>query len=96
MIQSLSFKLSQHDHKSRLIIILHIISLHRNCFKMGVCGYREINTKDHSHAFDVMPPDTEALKSVALPILSFYVLLSDIKIKKCSYVRVGVFRILFP
>ena len=54
---------------------------------MGVCGSATFDKlKDSSARFDVEPSDTESLKAVTLPTLAFYVLLSDIKIKKTSCV----------
>lgn len=63
---------------------------------MGVCGNKNINSRYNQHAFDVIPADTEAFKNINLPTLSFYVLISDIKIKKCLYVIVSLFRISSP
>jgi len=42
--------------------------------------------------YDIEPPDTETLKKHDLPILDFYVLISDVKVKKCNTVRYHSFR----
>ena len=56
---------------------------------MGVCGSASFGKlKDNSASFDIEPADTESLKGQSLPTLAFYILLSDLKIKKCSYVHV--------
>jgi len=56
---------------------------------MGVCGSASFDKlKDNSARFDIEPADTESLKGQAIPTLAFYILLSDLKIKKCSYVDV--------
>ena len=60
---------------------------------MGVCGSATFDKlKDSSARFDVEPSDTESLKAVTLPTLAFYVLLSDIKIKKTSCVSLELLR----
>jgi hypothetical protein len=55
---------------------------------MGTCGNSEKKPyHDKQTPYDSEPADTESLKNVTLPTLAFYVLLSDIKIKKCNYVH---------
>lgn len=56
---------------------------------MGVCSSltHSSSSKKLAEAYDIVPVDTVALKNIALPTLSFYVLISDIKIKKCNRVN---------
>jgi methyl coenzyme M reductase subunit C len=58
---------------------------------MGNCGTCISNDKmilrSKTSRFDIEPADTESLKKQELPILDFYVLISDVKIKKCNIVR---------
>jgi hypothetical protein len=52
---------------------------------MGVCGSATFDKlKDNSARFNIEPTDTDSLKGQALPTLAFYVLFSDLKIKKCN------------
>lgn len=54
---------------------------------MGICGPNKSSSlRERTVAFDIVPPDTESLSNVQLPQLTFYMLISDIKLKKCSYV----------
>jgi len=55
---------------------------------MGACTIsKNDNFKEKNIAYDLIPYDTESLNNVLLPKLTFYVLLSDIKIKKCPHVH---------
>lgn len=54
---------------------------------MGTCVSQFKGRKsDTTEQYDSIPTDTPSLKAITLPTLAFYVLISDIKIKKCTYV----------
>ena len=54
---------------------------------MGACSTATTETpKEKGTRYDEEPADTASLKKVTLPTLLFSVLLSDIKIKKCTHV----------
>lgn len=63
-------------------------------FVMGVCTSQAERgfTIAHSPPIDAIPPDTAYLKNANLPVLAFYVLISDLKLKKCPYVHLHIFR----
>jgi len=62
---------------------------------MGACSTSSTMTsKEKGIRFDQEPEDTASLKKVTLPTLLFSVLLSDVKIKKCSHVPLSQSRTL--
>jgi hypothetical protein len=63
-------------------------------FAMGVCASQsERPTRLPNPSIDSIPADTDFLKSTTLPVLAFYVLVSDLKLKKCPYVTNSPHRI---
>ena len=54
---------------------------------MGTCVSQFRGRRsDTIEQYDSIPTDTPTLKDITLPTLAFYVLISDIKIKKCIHV----------
>jgi len=54
---------------------------------MGICcGSKDLRLKPQERAisFKDVPPGTDKLKNMSLPPLTFFVLLSNLKLRKCS------------
>ena len=63
---------------------------------MGACSSSNEPSIHHKiGSIDCIPSDTDSLKNVPLPFLSFSALITDIKIKKCSYVYFSLSRTSF-
>ena len=61
---------------------------------MGACSSSQESSNQHKiGSISCIPFDTDSLKSQSLPTLSFSALITDIKIKKCSYVYLSLSRI---